>query len=146
MRRLSLCRSHNGNRVPEFSACQAEFRVRGTTRLNIGKTAVNYYKSLKNREERRGSRMEQQNLTENVNSLFQSLEDFTQRWGIIGKPVSPGDKTFLRSFRLPWGMAAETHRLGKAAAGAGDGNGRTRNRNGSVRSRRQAMHGCRSGH
>ncbi|MEL4106470.1 spore germination protein GerW family protein [Oscillospiraceae bacterium WX1] len=40
--------------------------------------------------------MDQQlNLTENVNSLFQSLEDFTQKEGIIGKPVTQGEKTFL---------------------------------------------------
>lgn len=39
--------------------------------------------------------MDQLNLTENVNSLFRSLEDFTQKEGIIGKPVTQGDKTFL---------------------------------------------------
>lgn len=37
----------------------------------------------------------QNSLVENVDSLFRSLEDFTQREGIIGKPVSQGDKTFL---------------------------------------------------
>lgn len=39
--------------------------------------------------------MDQLNLAENVDSLFRSLENFTQNEGIIGKPVSQGDKTFL---------------------------------------------------
>lgn len=39
--------------------------------------------------------MDQSNLTESVNSLFRSLENFTQNEGIIGKPVTHGDKTFL---------------------------------------------------
>lgn len=40
--------------------------------------------------------MDQQfNISENVNSLFQSLEDFTQKEGIIGKPVTQGTMTFL---------------------------------------------------
>lgn len=39
--------------------------------------------------------MDQLNLNQNVDSLFKSLENFTQNEGIIGKPVSQGDKTFL---------------------------------------------------
>ncbi|MPM22092.1 hypothetical protein SDC9_68542 [bioreactor metagenome] len=39
--------------------------------------------------------MEQLNLTQNVDSLFRGLEEFTQKEGIIGKPVVQGDKTFL---------------------------------------------------
>ncbi|MDP4151847.1 MAG: spore germination protein GerW family protein [Bacillota bacterium] len=39
--------------------------------------------------------MDQFNLADNVNTLFQSLENFTQKEGVIGKPVSQSDKTFL---------------------------------------------------
>lgn len=39
--------------------------------------------------------MDQLNLTNSVDTLFKSLEDFTQKEGIIGKPVTQGDKTFL---------------------------------------------------
>lgn len=39
--------------------------------------------------------MDQLNLTNNVDTLFKSLEDFTQKEGVIGKPVTQGDKTFL---------------------------------------------------
>lgn len=37
----------------------------------------------------------EQNLTQNVNSLFSNLEGFTQNEGLIGKPVTQGDKTFI---------------------------------------------------
>jgi uncharacterized spore protein YtfJ len=39
--------------------------------------------------------MEQFNLTENVDILFHSLENFTQKEGVIGKAVMQGEKTFL---------------------------------------------------
>lgn len=35
------------------------------------------------------------NLTQNVDTLFSNLESFTQSEGLIGKPVTHGDKTFL---------------------------------------------------
>jgi uncharacterized spore protein YtfJ len=39
--------------------------------------------------------MDQFNMSDNVDTLFRSLEDFTQKEGVIGKPVIQGDKTFL---------------------------------------------------
>lgn len=39
--------------------------------------------------------MDQFNLTDNVDSLFHSLENFTQKEGVIGKPITHEDKTFL---------------------------------------------------
>lgn len=39
--------------------------------------------------------MDQFNMSDNVDTLFRSLEDFTQKEGVIGKPVTQGDKTFL---------------------------------------------------
>lgn len=35
------------------------------------------------------------NLSQNVNTLFSNLEGFTQNEGLIGKPVTHGDKTFI---------------------------------------------------
>ena len=50
----------------------------------------------------------QLNLTENVDSLFRSLEDFTQKEGIIGKPVTQGNKTIPAGRnQLRWVTAAE---------------------------------------
>ncbi|KNY27532.1 GerW family sporulation protein [Pseudobacteroides cellulosolvens] len=34
-------------------------------------------------------------LTQNVDTLFSNLENFTQNEGLIGKPVNYGDKTFI---------------------------------------------------
>jgi uncharacterized spore protein YtfJ len=39
--------------------------------------------------------MDNLNLADNVNTLFQSLENFTQNEGVIGKPVSQNQRTFL---------------------------------------------------
>ena len=39
--------------------------------------------------------MDQQNLTQNVDTLFANMENFTQKEGLIGKAVVNGDKTFL---------------------------------------------------
>ncbi|AEY67742.1 spore germination protein GerW family protein [Clostridium sp. BNL1100] len=35
------------------------------------------------------------NMNQNVTTLFSNLEDFTQNEGLIGKPVTHGDKTFI---------------------------------------------------
>lgn len=37
----------------------------------------------------------EQNLTQNVDTLFANMENFTQKEGLIGKPVIYSDKTFL---------------------------------------------------
>lgn len=34
-------------------------------------------------------------LTQNVDTLFSNLENFTQNEGLIGKPLTHGDKTFI---------------------------------------------------
>lgn len=34
-------------------------------------------------------------MVENVDTLFHSLENFTQKEGVIGKPVTQGEKTFM---------------------------------------------------
>lgn len=34
-------------------------------------------------------------LTQNVDTLFSNMETFSQKEGLIGKPVTQGDKTFL---------------------------------------------------
>lgn len=36
-----------------------------------------------------------QSLTQNVDTLFSNMETFAQQEGMIGKPVTQGDKTFL---------------------------------------------------
>ena len=39
--------------------------------------------------------MDQLNITDNVDTLFHSLENFTQKEGVIGKAVTQGDKTLF---------------------------------------------------
>ena len=69
--------------------------------------------------------MDQQlNLAENVDSLFRSLENFTQKEGIIGKPVTQGDKTFLPVVSITLGYGGGNANMkgqnsGASAAGSG---------------------------
>lgn len=79
--------------------------------------------------------MDQSSLTENVDSLFRSLENFTQNEGIIGKPVVQGDKTFLPvvSITIGYGGGAASGKgqqgnasgmgAGMGSAGTGTGSG-----------------------
>ncbi|PKM74520.1 MAG: sporulation protein [Firmicutes bacterium HGW-Firmicutes-16] len=62
----------------------------------------------------------QSNLTENVDSLFRSLENFTQREGIIGKAVIQGDKTFLPVVSITVGYGGGNASM-KGQAGVGMG-------------------------
>jgi len=71
--------------------------------------------------------MDQLTLTENVDSLFRSLENFTQKEGIIGKPVVQGDKTFLPvvSISVGYGGGNASAKGQPASAGMGAGGGGT---------------------
>ena len=63
------------------------------------------------------------NLTDNVNTLFQSLEDFTQREGVIGKPVTQGDKTFIPvvSVTIGYGSGSSGTKSQNQSAPTGNG-------------------------
>ena len=69
-------------------------------------------------------------LTQSVEMLFANLEDFTQNEGVLGKPVTQGDKTFIPvvSVTLGYGSgnSATKNQQGNAAsnqaAGAGAAN------------------------
>lgn len=58
--------------------------------------------------------MDQMNLTENVDILFHSLENFTQKEGVIGKPVMQGEKTFMPVVSVTVGYGG-----GNASMGSG---------------------------
>jgi uncharacterized spore protein YtfJ len=49
-----------------------------------------------------------------VDSLFHSLENFTQKEGIIGKPVTQGDKTFLPVISITVGYGGGNATMGKS--------------------------------
>lgn len=67
----------------------------------------------------------EQNLTQYVDTLFTNMEGFTQREGLIGKPVVQGDKTFLPVMSITLGYGGgDTQSRGKAGgnmANAGGG-------------------------
>ncbi|MCX7614380.1 MAG: spore germination protein GerW family protein [Clostridiales bacterium] len=57
--------------------------------------------------------MDQFNLTQNIDTLFHSIENFTQKEGIIGKPVTQGDKTFLPVISVTLGYGGGNASMGK---------------------------------
>lgn len=74
--------------------------------------------------------MEQLNITENVDILFNSLEKFTQSEGVIGKPVIQGDKTFLPVVSLTIGYGGGNSSMGKNVSGQSSTATSTSNGNG----------------
>lgn len=49
--------------------------------------------------------MDNINLTTQVDTMFANMEQFTQQDGLLGKPVTQGDKTFLPVMSLTFGYA-----------------------------------------
>ena len=112
------------DQVPEFMPATEYLKIDASAKLNIGKTISNTI-LLKLKLQKRRQNMDQtssvqSNLTENVDSLFHSLENFTQREGIIGKAVTQGDKTFLPVVSITVGYGGGNASM-KGQAGVGMG-------------------------
>lgn len=61
----------------------------------------------------------EQNLTQYVDTLFTNMENFTQKDGLIGKPVIQGDKTFLPIMSVTLGYGGgDSQSKGKAGTTA----------------------------
>lgn len=71
--------------------------------------------------------MDQLSMNENVDTLFRSLENFTQKEGVIGKPVTQGNKTFLPVVSITLGYGGGNANMkgqgGGNAAGVGMASG-----------------------
>jgi uncharacterized spore protein YtfJ len=57
--------------------------------------------------------MDQLVLNNNIDSLFHTLENLTQKEGIIGKAVTHGDKTFLPVVSITVGYGSGSASMGK---------------------------------
>ncbi len=102
---------------PSFCPNQDYLRLEGKTNINIGKTIINFVR-LKSKKQGVNEKMiEQSDLTGNVDSLFHSLENFTQKEGLIGKPVTQGNKTFLPVVSISVGYGGGNASLGKSQQG-----------------------------
>jgi len=62
--------------------------------------------------------MDQLTLNSNVDSLFHTLENLTQKEGIIGKAVTHGDKTFLPVVSITVGYGTGSASMGKGQSGS----------------------------
>ncbi len=66
----------------------------------------------------------EQTLTQQVDALFVNMENFTQRDGLIGKPVTQGDKTFLPVMSITLGYGGgDTQTQAKQPSGQNAGMG-----------------------
>jgi uncharacterized spore protein YtfJ len=65
--------------------------------------------------------MEQFNISDNVDTLFHSLESFTQKEGVIGKPVVQANKTFLPVVSVTVGYGGGNASMGKMKKGTASG-------------------------
>lgn len=60
----------------------------------------------------------EQNITQYVDTLFTNMENFSQKDGLIGKPVTQGDKTFLPIMSITLGYGGgDTQSKSKSGAG-----------------------------
>ncbi len=61
----------------------------------------------------------EQDLTQYVNTLFSNMESFAQNEGLIGKPVTQGDKTFLPvvSVMIGFGGGDSQSKMNKSSSG-----------------------------
>lgn len=66
--------------------------------------------------------MDQFNLVENVDNLFHSLENFTQKEGVIGKPVTQSQKTFLPVVSVTIGYGGGNASMKKDLSGSASAN------------------------
>lgn len=69
--------------------------------------------------------MDQLSMSENVDTLFHSLENFTQKEGLIGKAVTQGDKTMLPVVSVTIGYGGGNAAMKAPSAGSAGGLGAT---------------------
>ena len=64
-------------------------------------------------------------LTQNIDALFTNIETFTQNEGLLGKPVSQGDKTLIPiiSVTIGYGGGNSSGKMSGGAAGSNQGTG-----------------------
>jgi len=108
----SLVRITNLRQHPDFLSVGEYLRISSKIKIDLAKTLANFI-SLKLTKKKRRTTMDQTELKENVDSLFRSLENFTQNEGIIGKPVTQGDKTFLPVVSITVGYGGGNASMGK---------------------------------
>jgi uncharacterized spore protein YtfJ len=112
---------------PDILAGKQYVIIQANTDLNLAKTLIKLIRRKYSKKQITGeNKMDQMNLTDNIDTLFHSLENFTQKEGVIGKPVTQNEKTFMPVVSITVGYGGGNVAMGKAnsaAAGTDSGSG-----------------------
>ena len=106
----------NIRQYPDYIAQSEYFRLNAALELDAAETLKNLI-AQKSKKVKGSKNMDQMTLNQNVDTLFKSLESFTQNEGIIGKPVTQGDKTFLPVVSIAVGYGGGNANMGTNSSG-----------------------------
>jgi uncharacterized spore protein YtfJ len=125
---LILIKSYSDDIVflqhPDILAGRQYVIIQANTNLNLAKTLIKLVRRKYSKKQVTGeNKMDQMNLTDNIDTLFHSLENFTQKEGVIGKAVTQNEKTFMPVVSITVGYGSGNVAMGKAAAGTDNGSG-----------------------
>lgn len=112
---------------PDLFSARQYLALNGSAKVNPGKTLVNIIRNKIFKNYATGEKkMDHISMTENIDSLFHSLENFTQKEGVIGKAVTQNEKTFMPVVSITVGYGGGNMAMGKnqnAPAPADSGSG-----------------------
>lgn len=87
--------------------------IKANCKLNLGKTVMALITKKTTVKQKGEHIMNQINLNENLDALFHSLENFTQREGVIGKAVTQNEKTMMPIVSITVGYGGGNVSMGK---------------------------------
>lgn len=92
--------------------------IQAKCKLNLGKTITAFIRKKIIKKQKEYNIMNQINLTENLDALFHSLENFTQKEGVIGKAVTQNEKTMMPIVSITVGYGGGNVSMGKDQSSA----------------------------
>lgn len=87
--------------------------IQAKCKLNLGKTILALIRKKFREKQKEDNIMNQINLTDNLDALFHSLENFTQKEGVIGKAVTQNEKTMMPIVSITVGYGGGNVSMGK---------------------------------
>lgn len=92
--------------------------IQAKCKLNLGLTITALIRKKIIKKQKEDNIMNQINLTDNLDALFHSLENFTQKEGVIGKAVTQNEKTMMPIVSITVGYGGGNVSMGKDTGSA----------------------------